>query len=153
MYNYAQLQTLSKTELINLVMESNIGPIAQPFGACKFFADFSGLIKNWNKEHFVVLCLNTRHTVLHAEVVSMGTLDASLVHPREVFNIVLATPGTKSIIIGHNHPSGDPEPSDSDFNVTNNLVKACQIMGIELIDHIVFTKSGRFYSFSEQDKL
>jgi len=83
----------------------------------------------------------------------MGTLDASLVHPREVFNIVLATPGTKSIIIGHNHPSGDPEPSDSDFNVTNNLVKACQIMGIELIDHIVFTKSGRFYSFSEQDKL
>lgn len=153
MLKYSNLQTLSKAELISIVMDSSIGQIKQAHGVCKFFVDFSGLIKNWNKEHFLVLCLNSRNAVIHAEVVTMGILNSSLVHPREVFNIILSTPGTKSFIIGHNHPSGDPEPSEEDDSVTAKLKQAADFMGVPLLDHVIFTKFADYYSYQEKGKI
>ena len=152
-YNYSQLLKLSKLELINIVVNESIGVIKNAKDVNKFFHNFSGLINNWNKEHFVVLCLNSNNSVIHAEVVTMGVLNSSLVHPREVFNVIFATPGTNSFIIAHNHPSGNPNPSDEDISATNNIKAAAEIMGIKLLDHLIFTKFGDFYSLLENDKI
>jgi len=154
MYNYKQLYKLSKTELVNLVIrESGTGLIRGPEDAHKFFADFAGLVKDWQKEHFIVLCVNTKNYVIHSELVSLGHLTASLVHPREVFKNVLSVKGTAGIIIGHNHPSGDPEPSLNDREITEMIFKAGKLLGIPLLDSIVFTKLGKYYSFSEKGRL
>lgn len=152
-YIYSQLLKLSKLELINIVVNESIGAIKNAKDVNSFFHDFAGLIKNWNKEHLVVLCLNTKNSVIHAEVVTMGVLDSSLVHPREIFNVIFATPGTSSFIIAHNHPSGNPNPSDEDFSATKRIKAAADIMGINLLDHIVFTKFGEFYSFLENNNM
>lgn len=87
------------------------------------------------KEHSVVLLLNTRKTVMAHHVVSVGTLDANLVLGREVFRPAIVA-AAASIVVMHNHPSGDPTPSDADHQVTRKLRDAGRLLGIELIDHI-----------------
>ena len=100
------------------------------------------------KEHFIALLLDSHNNLVSINDISIGTLDASLVHPREVFE-----PAVKSlaaqIILAHNHPSGDPEPSEDDLKITKGLVEAGRILGIEVIDHIIVTKTG-FLSFREK---
>ena len=81
------------------------------------------------REHFVVLLLNARHEVLRLEVVSVGSLNASIVHPREVFRPAIEH-GAASIILCHNHPSGDPEPSEEDLTITKRLVEVGEVVGI-----------------------
>jgi len=151
--NYKQLHFLTKSELVNLVMEKNGGLIRGPEDANKFFADLAGLVKDWTKEHFIVLCLNTKNFVVHAELVSLGHLTASLVHPREVFKNVVSIPLTAGIIIGHNHPSGDPTPSIQDDEITEMIKSGGKLLGIPLLDHIIFSKTGRFFSYNEKGKL
>ncbi len=108
-------------------------------------------LRTARKEHFVVLYLNARNQLIYKETVSIGTLNASLIHPREVFKSAIDHLAA-SIIVAHNHPSGDTEPSDDDVMVTNRLKEAGKIMGIEIIDHIIITKN-RFYSFQEKSIL
>lgn len=108
-------------------------------------------LRTAKKEHFVVLYLNARNQLICKEVISVGTLNANLVHPREVFK-----PGidylAASIIIAHNHPSGGAEPSDNDLTTTNRLKEAGKIMGIEVIDHIILTKNS-FFSLKEKNMM
>lgn len=110
-------------------------------------AQLTGL-RNNQKEHFIALYLNARNQLTHKETISIGTLNANLVHPREVFE-----PATKhlaaQIIIAHNHPSGEKEPSEDDLIITKRLVEAGKILGIEIIDHIIVTKDN-FMSFKEK---
>jgi len=154
MYNYAQLQKLSKAELITLVVkESSKGIITGPDKVNSFFTDFSGLVKDWNKEHFIVLAVNTKNIIVHSELVSMGHLTSSLVHPREVFKNIIQVPGIAGFIIGHNHPSGDPQPSCADADITNMLSDGGKLLGLPLLDHVIFTKSGRYYSFQDKGRL
>jgi DNA repair protein RadC len=101
------------------------------------------------RERFVALFLDARHKVRGATVVSIGTLAASLVHPREVFRPAILA-GASGIVLGHNHPSGDPEPSDEDIRLTHRLVAAGQLLGIEVLDHVVVGASGRFVSLRER---
>lgn len=89
-----------------------------------------------DKEHFWTIGLNTRNVVKYVDLTSLGTLNASLVHPREVFRLAIMK-GTCSIVIGHNHPSGDSEPSEEDLRITRRLVEAGKILGIEVLDHII----------------
>lgn len=89
-----------------------------------------------DKEHFWVIGLNTKLVVKYADLVSLGTLDAALVHPREVFRVAIHK-GVARIAIVHNHPSGDPTPSREDHNVTESLKKAGQILGIDVVDSVV----------------
>ncbi|SRR6266508_2423870 len=103
------------------------------------------------KEHFFVVLLDARMRVKLVDVVSIGILNASLVHPREVFIRAIAT-AASSILIAHNHPSGVWEPSDADLATTRRLNEAGKIIGIDLIDHLIFTLSG-YYSFVENGKL
>ena len=97
------------------------------------------------KEHFYVLHLDIKSRVNLVEVVSIGTLTSSLVHPRETFRRAVCQ-GSASIIVGHNHPSGVVDPSDEDTKVTKLLFEAGQILGIQMLDHVIFTPTA-FFSF------
>jgi DNA repair protein RadC len=98
-------------------------------------------IQDRAKEHFKIIVLNTRNKITRILNVSTGTLNASLVHPREVFRDALAY-SASSIILAHNHPSDDPEPSDDDMALTRRLVDAGRLMGVEVLDHIIVTRKG-----------
>jgi len=136
-----------------LVIKEKTGSLRGPADANKFFAEFSGLVKDWNKEHFIVLCVNTKNFVVHSELVSLGHLTASLVHPREVFKNIITVKGTAGIIIGHNHPSGDTDPSIQDQEITNMIFDGGKLLGIPLLDSLIFTKLGDYYSFNEKGRL
>lgn len=105
-------------------------------------------IKDKAKEHFKLILLNTRNKIIGISTVSIGTLDSSLVHPREVFKEAIAH-NAYSVILAHNHPSGDPEPSEDDITITRRLIEAGKILGIEVTDHIIISKNG-FFSFKEK---
>ncbi|MFF2480554.1 DNA repair protein RadC [Paenibacillus sp. NPDC058071] len=100
------------------------------------------------KEHFVCLFLNTKNRIIARETLSVGTLNASLVHPREVFRAAIKC-SSASLICVHNHPSGDPTPSPEDVVMTKRLKEAGELVGIELLDHLVIG-DGRFISLKEQ---
>lgn len=93
------------------------------------------------KEHFVVLYLNARNQLIQKETISVGTINASLVHPREVFKPAIDHLAA-SIIIAHNHPSGELEPSEADIMLTARLNDAGKLMGIELVDSLIITKDS-----------
>jgi len=100
------------------------------------------------KEHFVIFYLDSRNQEIKREIISVGSLNASLVHPREVFEPAVRNLAAQ-VILAHNHPSGDPEPSEDDLEMTKRLVEAGKILGIEIVDHIIITKTG-FLSFKEK---
>lgn len=101
-------------------------------------------------EQFGVLLLDTKHRVLRTRVLSVGTLDASVVHPREIFREATAA-NAAAIVLFHNHPSGDPEPSDEDYRLTRRLVAAGVLMGIDVVDHIILGDVG-YCSLREKGK-
>jgi DNA repair protein RadC len=93
------------------------------------------------REHFVVVMLDGRHRPVAYQVVSVGTATASLVHPREVFQPAVGV-GAVAILVAHNHPSGDATPSAEDREVTDRLIRAGQLIGIPLLDHVVVAERG-----------
>jgi DNA repair protein RadC len=97
------------------------------------------------------LYLNSRNQVLRREIISIGSLNASIVHPREVYQPAIAV-SAASLILAHNHPSGDPTPSDEDLAITRRLVEAGRILGIEVLDHVVVAKDA-YASFKERKLL
>ena len=98
------------------------------------------LLKGKKKEHFVVICLDTRNHLIKTSTVSIGSLDCSIVHPREVFKDAISS-SAASVIFIHNHPSGDPTPSEDDIKMTKRLIEAGEIIGIEVLDHIIICDS------------
>ena len=98
-------------------------------------------IKDKAKEHFKLILLNPRNKIIRISTISIGTLNASLVHPREVFKDAI-THSAASVVLAHNHPSGDPEPSEDDLKITKKLVESGKILGIEVLDHIIIAKNG-----------
>ncbi|MBU1205652.1 MAG: DNA repair protein RadC [bacterium] len=105
-------------------------------------------IKDKAKEHFKLILLNPRNKIIGISTISIGTLNASLVHPREVFKDAIVH-SAASVVLAHNHPSGDPEPSEDDLKITKKLVDSGKILGIEVIDHIIIGKNN-FCSFKER---
>jgi DNA repair protein RadC len=93
------------------------------------------------REHFLVILLNVRHEAIGVETVSIGSLNACIVHPREVFRSAVLV-SAAAIICAHNHPSDDPEPSEEDLAITQRLAKVGELLGIELLDHIVIARRG-----------
>ena len=104
------------------------------------------LLREKNRTHqvetFQVVILNTRRRLIRVEQVSQGTLDTLLVHPREVFRCVIASGGA-SLVLAHNHPSGDPTPSEADIKVTRDLIRAGQLLKIEVVDHIILGRASQ----------
>lgn len=107
--------------------------------------------KGKKKEHFVAVLLNSRNHVLRTAKISIGSLNATVVHPREVFGEALAAHAA-SVIFVHNHPSGDPDASDDDIKLTRRLVEAGKIMGVGVLDHIIVSDQG-FTSMKSQGLL
>jgi DNA repair protein RadC len=102
---------------------------------------FARLAADGAQEEFHVVCLDAKHQVVNTQRVSVGSLDRSLVHPREVFRPAIKD-AAKAIIVVHNHPSGDPTPSGDDFAVTSRLEEAGKTLGIQLLDHVVVARQG-----------
>ncbi|MCF6092705.1 DNA repair protein RadC [Microaerobacter geothermalis] len=119
--------------------------IRSPHDAAQYMMDE---LRFAQQEHFVVLFLNTKNQVIGKKIVFIGSLNASIVHPREVFREAIRR-SSASLICLHNHPSGDPTPSREDIQVTKRLKEAGEIMGIELLDHIVIG-DGNFISLKEK---
>jgi len=105
-------------------------------------------IRRSNREHFVGFYLNSRNQVLRREIISIGSLNASIVHPREVFIPALAV-SAASLILAHNHPSGDPSPSEEDLAITRRIAESGRLLGVELLDHVVVAREA-YTSFKER---
>lgn len=112
--------------------------------AAYLMTDMSSLLQ----EHFVALFMNVKNEVLHKQTIFIGSLNSSIVHPREIFREAVKR-SAASIIVAHNHPSGNPSPSPEDIEVTKRLVEAGSIMGIELLDHLIIG-DHRFISLKEK---
>lgn len=108
-------------------------------------------MRKLDKEHFAIIYLDTKNKVIRPETVTIGILDSSLVHPREVFKNAIRS-GAASVIIVHNHPSGDPSPSRDDMATTKRLCEAGQLVGINVLDHVIIAENGH-YSFKDQGKM
>jgi DNA repair protein RadC len=115
------------------------------------FRHFHARLRDAGQERFCVLLLDGRHRVVGDEVVSVGTLTASLVHPREVFRPALKA-GAAALILVHNHPSGDPTPSPEDRSVTRRLAEVGELLGIPILDHVIVAERG-FSSLRDEGPL
>lgn len=117
-------------------------------------ADVDGLLRGriagQDRENFVVVLLNTKNEVMEAPVVSVGTLSSTLVHPREVFKPAIRA-SAASVVLSHNHPSGRVEPSREDREITKRLVNAAEIIGIEVLDHVII--GDEYFSMKERGML
>lgn len=108
-------------------------------------------MRDLHQEHFVCLFLNTKNQVIHRQTIFIGSLNASIVHPREVFKEAVKR-SAASIICAHNHPSGDPAPSQEDIHVTRRLTECGKMLGIELLDHLIIG-DRKFVSLKEKGYL
>ncbi len=115
-------------------------------------ADIAALVgsdmRYLDREHFRVVLLSTRHDVLAVEEVAVGGLNSAMIHPREVFKAAIRH-SAAAVILVHNHPSGDPGPSEDDLRITTRLAEAGRILGIDVLDHVV-VGDGRFVSLRER---
>jgi DNA repair protein RadC len=114
-------------------------------------ATFTTLLQDEPAEVFGMLCLTTTHRVIAHHEVSRGTLDSTLVHPREVFKAALLS-NAAAVVVCHNHPSGDPTPTIDDMDVTRRLVATGELLGVPVLDHIVVGEA-RYFSFKEGGRM
>jgi DNA repair protein RadC len=105
-------------------------------------------MRDKSREHLMAIYLNARSEMVYKKPMFVGTLNANLVHPREIFQEALKQ-NAASVILVHNHPSGDPEPSQDDLEITKRIIEAGKIMGIDVLDHIIITKTKSPFSFKE----
>jgi DNA repair protein RadC len=112
------------------------------------FRHYYPLLRDLRREVFMVVLLNAKHAIIKDATVSEGSLTASLVHPREVFTVAVRE-SAAAVILVHNHPSGDPSPSEEDRALTARLVAAGQVLGIQVLDHLI-VGDGRYTSFADR---
>lgn len=110
----------------------------------------SNFIGSADRENLVVACLDSKNNINALHTVSVGSLNASIVHPREVFKAAILA-NACSIIVGHNHPSGDTTPSQEDIQITKQLVEAGKILGIQVLDHVIIGDDGDYRSLKEEN--
>ena len=123
-------------------------PLRNPEAAYQLVAEQAAL---WDREHFLALVLDARFRLLGVDEIAVGSLSQSIVHPREVFKAAILA-NAAALICVHNHPSGDPRPSREDHEVTRRLREAGDLLGVQLLDHLVVCRDG-FYSFAREGGL
>lgn len=139
---------------VALVRESTLSQlqrptIQRPAEAARLLAAY---LSDEDREHLVVLLLNTKHRVIGLNTVSVGTLNASIAHPREILKPAILA-NAAAFVLGHNHPSGEVNPSAEDIELTKRLSAAGDLLGIRLLDHLIIAEDGRWYSFQEDGVL
>ena len=144
--------TASKIKAALKLGEKEIGEYREPGEKIKTTEDVYNLLKNdfrdRKREHFKIISLDSRNKLINVDNVSVGTVDASLAHPREIFRPAIKNSAV-NIILSHNHPSGDPKPSQSDIKITKDMKEAGKLIGIRVLDHIIITNNQ---TFSFRDK-
>jgi len=138
---------LAAQELIKRALEIGEETLPTVKSIRDVIAQFSYL-RDKTREHLAALYLNARNELVFKKHIFVGTLDANIAHPREIFEHALANHAS-SVILVHNHPSGDPEPSKADLEITKRIIEAGKILGIDVLDHIIITKTKAF-SFKEK---
>lgn len=144
-------QILSAIELGKRVQSTDLNRRIKISSPSEVVNYFTAQLSDLKVEKFISVLLNTKNEIINWEVVSIGSLNASIVHPREVFNRAIKR-SAASILVIHNHPSGHVNPSKEDIHVTKRLSEAGNLIGIPLVDHIIIGKSG-YYSFKEENQL
>jgi len=114
-------------------------------GSADIYAFLKDEVATWDRERFLTLMLDNRHYLIAVEEVSVGSLSASIVHPREVFKAIILA-NAAAFVVAHNHPSGDPSPSKEDIEITQRLRSIAELIGVRFLDHIVVGR-GRYVSF------
>ncbi|MCA2503650.1 JAB domain-containing protein [Staphylococcus xylosus] len=114
--------------------------------AAKIMRSFIG---NSDREHLILICMNSKNEPTHIQTLSIGSINQTVIHPREIFKTAILS-NANSIMLGHNHPSGDVTPSPEDINVTERLMLISEMMGILFYDHIIFSESNT-YSIMKHD--
>ena len=146
-----QQPNYSMEELMQMVREKSLSynapRITSAAGVYNALAEYACK----DQEHFLTITLDGRSNILEKRVIHIGTLNQSLVHPREVFRPAILD-NAAGIIICHNHPSGTLEPSRADVSITQRLKEVAKLVGIELLDHVIISKNG-YYSFSDEGLL
>lgn len=122
-----------------------------PLTSSASVAALFGFLAKETKEHFVALHLDAKNRLLCAEIVSVGSLNAAIVHPREAYKSALLS-SAAAVLFVHNHPSGSPEPSREDIELTNRLRECGELLGIRLLDHVI-VGHGRHHSFADAGQL
>jgi DNA repair protein RadC len=146
--NGVKAQALIPRYRICLVPESrHAGPLVIVRDSATAAKALRPFFEGLDREQFLVCCLDAKHAIIGVNVVSIGTLTLSVVHPREVFKPAILL-NTHSIICAHNHPSGDPSPSPEDRQLTARLRQAGELLGITLLDHIILG-DDRTHSFAD----
>ena len=128
---------------------TNSRTVSSPEDAFQILRDY---LKGADREHFVGLFLDSANHLIGISTISVGILNSSLVHPREVFKLAYMM-NAASVIVSHNHPSGNSEPSREDISMTKQLVEAGRILGIPLNDHLIITEQSGYVSFAERGLL
>ena len=166
-YNFKQLSQINISQLMKIhgIKESKAAQISACFEIARRLESFKEeakikinspedvyrqiypKLRELKKELFIELCLDTKNQIIKQETISIGSLNANVVHPREVFKIALAE-SAAHIILAHNHPSGDPTPSREDIDITKKLVETGNVMGITVLDHVIIG-DGRHFSMKE----
>lgn len=166
-YNLKQLSQINLNQLMKIhgIKESKASQIAACFEIARRLESFNEgekpkinspedvyrriypMMREQKKEIFIELCLDTKNQIIKEGTISIGSLNANIVHPREVFKMALAE-SAAHIIVAHNHPSGDPTPSKEDIEITKKLVETGNIMGITVLDHVIIG-DGRHFSMKE----
>ncbi len=166
-YNLKQLSTTPVTQLMGIhgIKEGKASQIAACFEIARRLETFDEApkykinspedvyrrlyprMREQKKEMFIELCLDTKNQVIKEDIISIGSLNANIVHPREVFKLALSE-SAAHIIVAHNHPSGDPAPSKEDIEITKKLTETGKVIGIDLTDHVIIG-DGRHFSMKE----
>lgn len=132
-------QIVACAELGRRFFQKNAGP--QTIRTAQDVYDYLYDMRSLPKEHLRGIYLNTHHRIIHDEVISIGTINGNLIHPREVFKPAIEH-GAAAVILAHNHPSGIVTPSQADLDITNHIIEVGKIIGIPLVDHVVIAKDS-----------
>lgn len=108
--------------------------------------EYAKRLSELDKENFMVIMLDTKNNIIKDEVVSVGTLNSAIVHPREIFKSAIKE-SANSVILVHNHPSGDPSPSLEDLEITQRLFEVGELIGIKVLDHVIVCAEGRYWNW------
>ncbi|MFQ5843722.1 MAG: DNA repair protein RadC [Planctomycetota bacterium] len=133
------------------LMERRMRPGTPFLSPRQVFEHYHAVLRDRKKERFLVVLLDARHRLLREEMVSEGSLTSSIVHPREVF-LPAVRESAGAVVLVHNHPSGDPSPSDEDVAITRRLLRASELLGIRVLDHVI-VGDGSYASFKESGLL
>ena len=132
-------------------INSSKNPIKKISRAEDVFNYFYEKLKNEKQENFYILILNNQNNIIKEQLISKGVLDAAILHPREVFKPAIKNSASKIILV-HNHPSGNPEPSPEDLDVTKQLIDAGKLIDIKILDHVIIGE-GKWWSWVEDERI